>query len=348
MTIVQADLEDQRVHDEIDQWVCARSASTPFHRPAWIKAVATGNRQRAIMLVARRTGGEIEGVLPLNLIASRLFGRALVSSGFAVDGGILTDDTAVAEALATECWSLAQKFDCSTSELRGGVLPAQDWVLKSDTYLNFVKPLEASDEAQLLSVPKRHRAQVRKGLEHNMAVEFGRSREMLDIVYRLYADNVHRLGTPVFPKTMFSHMLQLMGDAAELVVVRKEGEPVTASFHLYHNGSCMPYWHGAGPRARELHSNEVAYYRLMCHAREQGCTMFDFGRSKVGSGPVQWKKSWGCEGTPLTYAIRSEPGKEPRDINPMSPQYQRKIEMWKKLPLPVANLLGPLISRGLG
>ena len=90
------------------------------------------------------------------------------------------------------------------------------------------------------------------------------------------------------------------------------------------------------------------YFALMTHARARGCTRFDFGRSKVGTGPAAFKKNWGFEGVPLSYVKRVAAGAEAREINPLSPKYQAKIALWKKLPLPVANLIGPLLARGLG
>ena len=348
MTIVHAELGNPAECEEIDRWVCARADSTPFHRPAWIRAVARGTGQSSYCLVARRWGEGIVGVLPLNLIHSPLFGRALVSAGFAVGGGILAEDVQVAQGLADACWLLAQQLSCQTAELRGGMLPAHGWSLKCGAYLNFRQPLAVSDEAQLLAVPRRHRAELRKGLDNGLAVALSRDPGLLDIHYRLYAENVHRLGTPVFPKAMFAAVLEEFGTDADIIVVSKQGIPASSVFSLYHNGVCMPYWQGASLAARTLRSNEVAYFKLMSAARARGCTDFDFGRSKVGTGPAAWKKSWGWEGVPLTYATRSPEGGEARDINSLSPQYQRKVELWKKLPLPVANLVGPYISRGLG
>jgi FemAB-related protein (PEP-CTERM system-associated) len=348
LSIAQADLDDPAEYAAIDGWICARADSSPFHRPAWIKATARGTGQDAIMLVARGPGEQIAGVLPLNLIHSPLFGRALVSSGFAVDGGILADDTVVIEALGEACWALACTLSCPSAELRGGALPRTGWTLKADAYLNFARPLEADDEAQLLAMARRHRAELRKGLDNGLTFEIGREAHLLDTLYRLYAENVHRLGTPVFPKSLFAQVFDAFGEDTDILVVSKDGEPQTATLSLYHGGACMPYWHGATLAARALRSNEVAYFRLMSHARNRGCTVFDFGRSKVGTGPAAWKKSWGWEGTPLTYATRAAPGMDARDINPLSPQYQRKVQLWKKLPLPLANRLGPLIARGLG
>lgn len=343
-----ADLADRDEVAELEAWIAAQDGSTPFHRPAWIGAVARGCRQAALMPVARRDG-RIVGLLPLNLVASRLFGRALVSSGFAVGGGILADDDAAAQALADEAWRLAEAHRCGTAELRGGWLPADPgWRHKSDAYLDFVKPLEADDETQLLAIPRKHRAEVRKGLANGLTIEIGRSARLLALHYRLYAENVHRLGTPVFPKSLFAEVLAAFGDDADILLVTKDGTPFTSIFSLYHRGACMPYWQGSALAARTMRSNEAGYFHLMGHARARGCTIFDFGRSKVGTGPAAWKKSWGWEGQPLTYALRAEAGEEPRDINPLSPRYRRKVELWKKLPLPLASFLGPYIARGLG
>lgn len=347
LIVEEAPPRDAAMAARLDAWVCDHPDSTPFHRPGWIQAVQTGTGQRAIMLMATRPSGEIEGLLPLTFIKSPLFGKALVSSGFAVDGGILATHRKAPALLADAAWTLAEKLGASTVELRGGNAPA-DWTVKADTYLGFARPLAADDEAELKAVPKRHRAEIRKGLDKGLDFEVGRDKRLRDIHYRLYAMSVHHLGTPVFPRALFEAVLDRFGPDADIGMVSKDGVPLSAVISLYHRGACMPYWHGAGEAARTMRSNEVLYFRMMREARERGCAMFDFGRSKAGTGPAAWKKSWGFEGEPLNYALRTAPGKATRDVNPLSPQYRRKVELWKKLPLSIANLIGPHIARGLG
>jgi FemAB-related protein (PEP-CTERM system-associated) len=344
-----ARLSDPATVAELDGWVMAHPGSTPFHRPGWIMGVEAGTGQKAKMLVARRPSGDVAGVLPLTHIRSTLFGRALVSSGFAVDGGILAGHRKAAPALAEAAWTMARQLGCATVELRGGDAPAADiWQNKADAYLGFARPLAADDETELKSVPKRHRAEIRKGLANDLCFEIGRDKRLRDIHYRLYAQSVHHLGTPVFPRALFDGVLDQLGDSADIALVSKDGKPLSAVISLYHRGACMPYWHGAADGARMMRSNEALYFRLMGSARARGCTIFDFGRSKVGTGPAAWKKSWGFDGEPLGYHLRTMPGQETRDVNPLSPQYRRKVELWKKLPLSMANLIGPHIARGLG
>jgi len=86
----------------------------------------------------------------------------------------------------------------------------------------------------------------------------------------------------------------------------------------------------------------------MLHARRRGCTHFDFGRSQPGSGAYDFKRNWGFEPEPLAYAAWTAPGEQARDADPTSASHSAKIALWRKLPLPLANRIGPLIARGLG
>ena len=110
----------------------------------------------------------------------------------------------------------------------------------------------------------------------------------------------------------------------------------------------LPFWGGGTYAARGLRANERMYFELMLHARARGLTVFDFGRSKTGSGAWSYKRNWGFEPEPLSYASWTAPGAERRDADPTSDRHARQIALWKALPIAVANRLGPAIARGLG
>jgi FemAB-related protein (PEP-CTERM system-associated) len=320
-------------HAAIDAFIDAHPDATPFHTRAWIEAVAKGAGQKSHILIA---GDPIRGVLPLNEIHSPLFGRALVSSGFAVGGGVLGEE---ADALATAAWTMAQDRGCSTVELRGGVSPS-GWDVDADTYLNFSRELAADNDAELLQIPRKQRAEVRKALENGLEFTIGDAKTH----YAVYSESVRNLGTPVFPRALFTAVLAAMD--ADILCVCKGGAPLASVLSLYWRGTVMPYWGGGTAAARPTRANDMMYYALMNHARARGCTRFDFGRSKAGTGAAAFKHNWGFEGMPLSYAKRSV-GKA-RSVNPLDPQYSRKVQLWQKLPLPIANMIGPMIARGLG
>ncbi len=326
-------------------WVRARTDATPFHLPAWSRAVEQGCGQPAYYLVARE-GGAVAGVLPLSAIHSALFGRALVSSGFAVGGGILGDGAA---ALAEAAWGLAGRLSCPSLELRGGHLPeGPDWHVTRDSHAGFVRLLAADDEAELLAIPRKQRAEVRRALGFPLTVEIGRSEADRAAHYAVYAESVRNLGTPVFPRALFDAVLDRFGDESDILTVRHEGVPVASVLSLYFAGAVMPYWGGGTAAARGWRANDLMYFALMRHARARGCDRFDFGRSKPGTGAFAFKRNWGFQPEPLAYATRTANGAAPRAVNPLNPKYRAQIALWQRLPLWLANRIGPFIARGLG
>ena len=338
------DFADAVLLRRIDGFVAETGASL-FHRPAWLAGVAAGTGQRAAGFVAERMG-VVTGWLPLTEVRSALFGKALVSSGFGVGGGIVAQGEGTAQALAEAAERHAARGGFGGIELRGGPVP-QGWESWSDKHCGFERMLAADDDAELLAIPRKARAEVRKGLGFGHRITVGRGREDLAAHYACYSVSVRNLGTPVFPRALFRAMLEAFPAHSDILTVWQGDRPLASVLSFYHDGAVLPFWGGGVFEARAARANEVMYYELMRHARRRGMNRFDFGRSKTGSGPFAFKKNWGFEPVPLTYAGWTAPGAPARNIDPTDASYSRKIDLWKKLPLSVANTLGPWISRGL-
>jgi hypothetical protein len=192
----------------IEAFLARRGEATPFHRLAWLRAVERGCGHRSHALLAEAFGS-VTGYLPLTHVRSRLFGSALVSTGFAVGGGILADDAASAERLGGAAEALAAELGCASVELRGGALPA-GWRRSAGVYAGFARALPGGgDEAILKSIARKQRAEVRRAMTLGLDVEVAR-----DPVphYRVYAESVRNLGTPVFPRALFQAALAAFGD----------------------------------------------------------------------------------------------------------------------------------------
>jgi len=232
--------------------------------------------------------------------------------------------------------------------LRGAGGDGPEWLVDDHSYLGFTRPLAASDAEELAAIPRKQRAEVRKALENDLEVVTGRHDGDAHDHYKVYAESVRNLGTPVFPAKLFRSVLREFDDSADILTVRRQGAAVASVLSLYMNGTVFPYWGGGTEAARALRANDRMYFALMAHARARGCTRFDFGRSKVGTGAAAFKKNWGFQPVPLMYVKRVAVGEAPREINPLNPRYRLQVAAWKKLPLWAANRLGPVIARGLG
>lgn len=332
---------------ELAAFLSVTPGSTPFHSAAWGRAIASATGHRWHMLAARDETGALAGILPLHHIRSALFGSTLASAGFAVDGGILAADPRAVPLLAKVAIDLAKQLGAPGVDLRGGAHPA-GWAIDDSTYVGFSRPLAPSRDEELAAIPRKHRAEVRKALANDLAVTIGTSPADRDAHFTAYANSVRNLGTPVFPRKLFDAVLEAFGDDADILTIRHGGAVVASVLSLYWQGRVLPYWGGGTAAARGLRANERMYFELMDNARSRGCTSFDFGRSKAGSGPAAYKKNWGFEPEPLAYARWTADGAPPRDTNPTSAKYRLMVDTWQKLPLWLANRLGPIIARQLG
>ncbi|MEP1421888.1 MAG: FemAB family XrtA/PEP-CTERM system-associated protein, partial [Erythrobacter sp.] len=280
------DLSDARSSLRVDEFVNETGASL-FHRTAWLRAVERATGQKATGFIAEQLG-VIRGWLPLTQVRSFLFGKALVSSGFGVGGGVYAETPEAAEALARAAQEFAARFGFGSVELRGGDIP-EDWQAVCGKHVGFERALAADDDAELLAIPRKSRAEVRKGLKNGLEVRVGRSKIDAKMHYAAYSESVRNLGTPVFPKALFKSMLEAFPEESDILTILRDGKPLASVLSFYHNGSVLPFWGGGSVAARSARANELMYYELMLHARKRGMGRFDFGRSKVGSGPAKYK-----------------------------------------------------------
>jgi len=345
MNIRSADLADAAERQRIDAYVAGHPEAELFHRPQWTLAVERGCRQRGHYLVAEQ-GGRLAGCLPLSEVRSPLFGNALVSAGFGTGGGAIADDAATAGRLVEAGWALAAERGCRSMELRGGAVP-EGWTAQQGIYAGFAKPLPQGDEAILRAMKRRHRS-IRRAREFDLEIRVGSGEADRAMHYAVYAEMVRNLGSPVYPRALFAAMLDLFGPDADILTVLKDGRPLASALNFYFRGTVMPYWGGGTAASREFSASEMMYYQVMCHGARRGCTTFDFGRSKLGTGTYAFKENWGFEPRPLTYAVRTADGAGARVVNPLDPKYRLQVALWKRMPLPLANRLGPPIARGLG
>ncbi|NTV09501.1 MAG: FemAB family PEP-CTERM system-associated protein [Zoogloea sp.] len=322
---------------------CCPEASF-FHRAGWQAILLDVFRHRSWFLYAERAG-RIEGVLPLAQVRSTLFGNTLVSLPFAVYGGVAADTPAAAAALEAEAQVLAGQLGVSHLELRNVSQRHADWPTQ-DLYVSFSKALLPEVEANLLAIPRKQRAMVRKGMRAGLTSCIDGD---LESFFPLFAGNMHRHGTPVLSKRYFEALRAEFGSDCEILTVcDAAGRPVSSVLSFYFRDEVLPYYAGDDVRARELAANDFKYWELMRLACERGVGVFDYGRSKRGTGSYDFKKNWGFEPRPLHYEYRLYRGDAIPQNNPMNPRFRAFIALWRRMPIALANRLGPAIVRNLG
>ena len=328
-----------------DAFVLAAADATFFHRFGWRRVIARAWGHRTHYLLAERDG-RVEGVLPLAEIRSRVFGHALISTPFCVYGGIVPAGGEARAALDRAALALAEELGVGHLEYRDRDVAAHaDWA-GSELYVTFRKTLDAEVEKNMLAIPRKQRAMVRKGIKHGLAIDLENG---VDGFFGVYADNVRRHGTPAMSRRYFELLREEFGDDCEVQLVRApDGKVVSGVMSFYFRDEVLPYYAGDTVEARGLAANDFKYWELMRRACERGIRVFDFGRSKVGTGPYDFKRNWGFEPQTLSYRYKLVRARAVPENNPNNPKYRLFIKAWQRMPLALTNFLGPYIVRNLG
>ncbi len=329
------------------QWnafVLAHPEATFFHRAEWSQVLQRAFGHVPHFLLAERAG-QVVGVLPLAELKSPLFGHSLVSTPFCVYGGVLATDAAVQTALEGAAVALGERLGVAHVEFRNQVPRREDWHRK-DLYVTFRKALAADDEAELTAIPRKARAEVRKGLKNGLVATVSRNPNQW---FELYAESLRNLGTPVFSRRYAEVLLDVFGEDCEVLTLHSAaGVPLTSVLSFYFRGEVLPYYGGGGAAARSTGAHDLMYYEVMRRARALGCHSFDFGRSKRGTGSYSFKKNMGFTETPLAYEYRLVKAAEMPNLSPTNPKYSLLINAWQRLPLWATKLVGPPLARSLG
>jgi FemAB-related protein (PEP-CTERM system-associated) len=325
-----------------DDFVQVSTDATFFHLSGWKEVIERAFGHKTFFLYVENDG-KITGILPLVHINSLFFGNTLVSIAPCVYGGIVASDEQSYLKLDNEACRLAKELCVDCLEMRNRVQKTPDRPYKK-LYVSFRKELNPDVEKNFLAIPRKQRAMVRKGIDVGLTSVIDRN---IDRIYRAYSESVRNLGTPVFSKKYFQTLKDVFAEQCEVLTVEHNGQLIASVMSFYFKDEILPYYGGGTDLARELKGNDFMYWEVMRRAVEKGVKIFDYGRSKIGTGSYSFKKNWGFTPEPIFYEFYLVNSSSVPDINPLNPKYQIFIAAWKRLPLTVSQWVGPWLSKDL-
>jgi serine/alanine adding enzyme len=129
--------------------------------------------------------------------------------------------------------------------------------------------------------------------------------------------------------------------------VRLNGRPVAAGLTYRTAATVEVPWASSIRDYNHLCPNHLLYWSAIETAPARGCEVLDFGRSTPGEGTFKFKEQWGAQPVALHWEYQLIEGTTLPNVGPTNAKYRLAIEMWKRLPLPLATRLGPRIVRGI-
>ncbi|MBA2486065.1 MAG: FemAB family PEP-CTERM system-associated protein [Nitrospira sp.] len=328
-----------------DSYVLRSPLSAGYHLSGWRRVIEEAFGHRTFYLAVKGNEGTVQGMVPMVLLASRGFGRFLVSLPFVNYGGLIADYPEERSLLETCAIEQGRALNADHIELRQQEPMDTTWA-SSERKVSMRLPLPGSYEQLLKGFPSKLRSQVRRAQKEGMTARVGGS-ECLDEFYAVFSRCMRDLGTPVYAKGFFAKILEVFPKEARICVVSHEGAPIAAGFLYGFRSSLEIPWAASDKRFNKLSPNMLLYGSVLEYACQEGFQTFDFGRSSPESGTYRFKEQWGAQPHQLHWYYWMKAGCQMPQLNPQNPKYTLAIRLWQKLPLVVANMLGPHVVKHL-
>lgn len=326
-------------------FLAGRADATPYHGLVWRDIIQDQFGCETHYLLARDQQEQVQGILPLVRLQSRLFGDFLVSLPYVNFGGPLATHDSVETALLDAASELALSLRVSHIEFRERRTRAGNWATRTDKAA-MVLALEPDADKQWGGLRSKVRAQIRRPQREGAEARRG-GLELVPEFFRVYSRNMRDLGTPVYPEKFFADILRRFPEAAEVVIVDVGTVPAAAGLLISFGGTTEIPWAASNRAYNHIGVNMMLYWNCIQRAIERGSSRFDFGRSSWDSGTFRFKKQWGAEPVPMHWHYWLAQGGEMPGLTPSNPKYALAISAWKKLPVWLANTLGPMLVKNL-
>lgn len=337
-----------QLHSDDRSWndfVVSHPGSTNYHRYGWREVIERSFGHKTYYLVARNDEDVICGVLPLTHMKSGLFGNFLVSLPYFNYGGLLCSDEDAGSALLNRSLSMLNEVGATHTELRH-YKSSQNGLATKQHKVTMILNLEANEELQWKGFLAKVRNQVRKAEKYGLQAHVGHM-DLLDSFYEVFCRNMRDLGTPVYGKKFFKNILETFPDSTGLISIVRDDTLVASGFLTWYRNTLEVPWASSIRDFKGFCPNNLLYWEAIKFAIGNGSTAFDFGRSTPDEGTYRFKKQWGARPEPLYWQYQLEDGGGIPELNPSNPKYARAVRIWQRLPLFVANRLGPRIVRNI-
>jgi FemAB-related protein (PEP-CTERM system-associated) len=328
-----------------DNYVYSNENATIYHKIGWKRIIEKTFNHSSHFLLAEKDG-KICGILPLVLMKSRIFGRSLISLPFIDHSGLIADTQEIASLLCGKAIELAQKFEVDFLELRNQIEIKHPSLITASHKVNFVLTLDPDPNFLWKKVFHENiRNKVRKAIKHNLYVESGNSDHFINNFYHVFSKNMRDLGTPVYPKKFFVNIAKELPQNMLIFLVYNEGQVIGGKLVLLFKDTVHFIYHSSMREYARLAPNNLLYWEAIQYSCKHNYKYCNMGRSNKNSGPFYFKKQWGGEEHQLYWQYYLNNANQVPNLSPSNLRFSLAINIWKRMPLKLTQIIGPIIAK---
>ncbi len=332
-------------------YVLQHPHSNPYLLSAWSRAISSayGHKVYSLLVI---DNNEVVGLLPMVHIKHPIFGNTLFSMPYADLGGVLADDDQTATALIDQATQIASENNIPAIELRQG----SELNINNSSFhqsaanvhkVRMVLDLPDTADELMAGFKAKLRSQIRRPQKDGLTNVTG-GIELLDDFYRIFAENMRDLGSPVHAKQFIAAVITEFADKSRITTVRKGKDVYAASITLGCGNTLYNPWASSLRRYSSSSPNMLLYWAMLEHACENDYTRFDFGRSTPGEGTFKFKQQWGAVEVPLHWLSLTQSPALTQSPSQQKSKFEIAMQLWQKMPVCLSKIAGPPLRKYIG
>ncbi len=282
-------------NDKWDEFVCLHS-NLIFHTSLWWK-VLKESYGCGMQYLVFEDGGKWLSALPGMMVGNRFF---KVFYSLIPYGGFIGDREHIPEFLSfLNSWARKEKIQriqiVDVDIKKKQDLPDFNCV---ESYRHLLELRDKTTDQIWKNYKDSLKRNIKTALKSDLYFEKIKSREEVDLFYRLYLDSMRRNKALVkYPIQLFLKIYDLLVPKfSDMFFMKYRNQPVAgmvviysdAAAHYFHGGSATEYLH--------LRPNDLLFHHAIQIAKEKGKSYFDFfGSDKKLLSLIQFKDKWGTK-----------------------------------------------------
>ena len=328
------------------EFVASKPQATIFHHPAWLKSLAECYGFRPFVIAVCNTGGQVLAGLPVMEVRSRLTGRRWVSLPFTDYCPPLYDDPDALSQLTHDLVCLYETGSVPKIEIRWELPACLGIRAHSDYYLHTVR-LASNPQAVMKKFERTHRQNIGTAEKRGVRIECGVEPEHLRRFYQMQVETRRRKGLPVQPWKFFDLVgKQILAQGLGFILLAyKDAQCLAGGLFLRWQQTLTYKYAASSTEDHQYRPNNLLSWTAMRWGCENGCTVFDLGRTEVeNTGLQRFKKGWAADESALTYSTLSAapPSASESKLMPAMQTVIRNSPLW------VCRATGTLLYKHIG
>ena len=336
--------------DDVRTYLQRHPKASIYHTLEWQQVLQQSYRYPCKCIICH-DNNRLAGVLPLAQLRNFKGQKKIVGLPFSHFVEPLYDRPEILDALIGYSQTVAIQQKVAYLEIKSQFRSRPGWS-RSSRYL--ISELDLRQDLAMIKkgLKSSVRRNIKKAAANNIVVRSCNHGDAIDRFYELMVETRQRQGSLPYSRRFFHNLFQYLAPAQRTLFLAYGGTKAIAGLIMLCHGKRAVYAYGASTSDRrllQLRPNDLLFWRSIQKMQQERFGVYDFGITPTGhSSLLRFKSQWGTENRNLFYSYFLCKSKMVPHIDRQGAVAAMASNVFRKLPRPVLQVVGPILLRSLG